>query len=667
MKKHLLLSAAPACLSLIVWQSTALAGQAGPAGPTSLPEQIVITASPLTNDPNAIATTVGAVDRAQILQQGGANIADVLKDLPGVSATTFASGASRPVIRGFDASRVRILEDGVGTFDVSDIGPDHAVPTGPLGTERVEVVRGAATVRYGSQAIGGVVNAINNRIPLGLPTSPLTGEASGSYSTVNQAGDGSVLLDGRADQFAFHADGYIRSTGDYDIPGGTQTNSFFKGDGASLGGSYFFGDSRVGGAVIHYDANYGIPSDITHIKMHQTKGLVGSSFDIGAGALKTITVDGGYGDYKHDEIDPSGVVLDTFLDKEGDVRAESLFGQMGPFSSSAFGVQFQRRDFSALGVAREFLEPTLTTSEAGFAFTELPVTNIFKLQFGARVEQSDIKGTPAAGSLTRVSFTPVSGSASLVYNPVEMVTLGLTVSSAARAPNVVELFAHGPHDGPGTFEIGDPNLKIERANSLEGTVRVNMSDLQLEGSLWGVSFDSYIHGQLTGATCDEAGACSIPGPGDFRQLFYTQGGARFWGIEGKAAKSLLQTDSGTVVGDIHADYVRATLKVGGDVPLIPPYRVGGGIGWQSAMVDADVHVTYTGAQNRTGAALSPTDGFVDLHLGITYRPMEYLPGLTLSAFADNLTDSTQRNAVALNRDVVVLPGRNFRLVTRYTF
>src|SRR5258708_37752495 len=165
MKRIVTLSAAPVWLALIAWQSSAVAGQAGPGAPTSLPEQVVITASPLTNDPNAIAVTVGSVDRDQILKLGGANIADVLKDLPGVSATTFASGASRPVIRGFDASRVRILEDGVGTFDVSDIGPDHAVPTGALGTERVEVLRGAATVRYGSQAIGGVVNAINNRIP----------------------------------------------------------------------------------------------------------------------------------------------------------------------------------------------------------------------------------------------------------------------------------------------------------------------------------------------------------------------------------------------------------------------------------------------------------------------------------------------------------------------
>jgi iron complex outermembrane receptor protein len=401
--------------------------------------------------------------------------------------------------------------------------------------------------------------------------------------------------------------------------------------------------------------------------MRQTKELVGSSFDMGLGPLKTITVDGGYGDYKHDEIDPDGTVLDSFIDKEWDSRAEALFGPLGPFSSSAIGVQLQRRDFSAEGDALNFLFPTVTTSEAGFAFTELPITNSFKFQVGARVEQDDLKGTPAgASSQVKRSFTPFSGSASLVFNPAEMVTLGLTVSSAARAPNVVELFAHGPHDGPGTFETGNPDLKAERANSLEGTVRVNMADTQFEGSLWGVSFDSYIHGQLTGNLCDDTGDCTVP-DGEFRELNYTQGGARFWGIEGKAARALLTTDAGVVVGDIHADYVRATLKEGGDVPLVPPYRVGGGLGWQSNMVDADIHVTYTGPQNRTGEALSPTEGFVDLHVGATWRPMGYLPGLTLSAFGENLTDSKQRNAVALNRDVVLLPGRTFRFVARYTF
>ncbi len=657
------LSAALAGASFLALQPAALAGQA----PAGAPEQVVVTASPLTTDPNQLATPVAQVDRDTILKSGGANIADALADLPGISATTFASGASRPIIRGFDASRVRILEDGIGTFDVSDIGPDHAVPTGPLGTEKIEVVRGAATVRYGSQAIGGVVNALNNRIPMMLPGEPFGGEFSGSYGTVNKAGDGSALFDGAVGQFAFHADGYMRSTGDYDTPDGTQTNSWFRGDGGSIGSSYFWGGSRIGAALIHYDATYGIPSDITHIKMRQTKELVGSSFDIDEGAFKTLTVTGGYGDYSHDEINPDGAVADTFKDKEWDSRAEGIFGQIGPFSSSALGFQVQRRDFSALGDALNFLFPTLTTSEAAFAFTELPVTDTFKFQIGARVEQSDIKGTPASLVPTRRTFTPVSGSAGIVYVPNDSLTFGLTLSSAARAPNVVELFAHGPHDGPDTFETGNPNLDIERANSIEGTVRLHASNVVFEGSLWGVSFGKYIHGELTGNTCDEDGNCGFPGPGDYKQLFYVQGGARFWGIEGKAATALFDLPGGTIVGDMMADYVRATLTTGGDVPLIPPYHIGGGVGWQSNAVDADLHLFYTGKQNHPGATLTPTDGYVSLDADVTWRLEGSLSGVALSVIGRNLTDSRERNVSALNHDVVELPGRDLRLVARYAF
>ena len=192
---------------------------------------------------------VESVDRDKILRTGGANLADALADVPGVTGTTFASGASRPVIRGFDANRVRTLEDGVGSFDVSDVGPDHGVPIDPLSAQKVEVVRGAATLRYGSQAIGGVVNAINNRVPTQLPEKPFTGEVSGAYGTSSDSRQGSGQFDARAGQLAFHADGFDRHTDDYDIPGGTQSNSFFRGDGYSDGGSYFFGQggqSRIG-------------------------------------------------------------------------------------------------------------------------------------------------------------------------------------------------------------------------------------------------------------------------------------------------------------------------------------------------------------------------------------------------------------------------------------
>ncbi len=299
-------------------------------------DTIVVTASPITQDPTALTTLVGSVDRSQILQSGGANLADALSNEPGVTGTSFASGASRPVIRGFDANRVRVLENGIGSFDVSDVGPDHGVPIDPLSTQRIELVRGAATLRYGSQAIGGVVNAINNRVPDSLPDKPVLAEVTGAYGSSADDREGSALLDARAGQFAIHADGFDRRADDYAVPGGTQPNSYVNGDGYSLGSSYFFGDDRVGLGVVHYDSTYGVPSDTTYIDMKQTKEMLRSSFAGGGDVLEHVTFEAGNADYQHSEIDPTtGEVLSTFKDNEWDARVESVFGKAGPFSSSA--------------------------------------------------------------------------------------------------------------------------------------------------------------------------------------------------------------------------------------------------------------------------------------------------------------------------------------------
>ncbi|HET8883074.1 MAG TPA: TonB-dependent receptor, partial [Solimonas sp.] len=436
---------------------------------------VTVTGSPLTQDADALAMVVDSVDSEQILRSGGANLADALADVPGVTGTSFASGASRPVIRGFDANRVRVLEDGIGSFDVSDVGPDHGVPIDPLSAQRIEVVRGAGTLRYGSQAIGGVVNAINNRVPLDLPDDAFSGNVTGTYGSNADTRQGSAELDGRIGSFALHADGFDRHTDDYDIPHGTEDNSFFRGDGYSAGTSYFFGEndaSRIGGAFIHYDAQYGIPGEDTYIDMKQSKGLLRSSFAINAGALQTLTVDGGYADYRHSERDPDGTAESTFIDHEWDSRAEALFGAIGPFSRSALGMQLQKRDFSALGEGADYLLPTTTKSYAAFAFSEAPFSDVLRLQMGARVERVSVDGTPVSDIPTSRDFTPVSGSLGLVFDASEAVKLGLTLSSTARAPAQTELFARGPHDGPATYETGDPTLDLERANSLEGTVRV---------------------------------------------------------------------------------------------------------------------------------------------------------------------------------------------------
>ncbi|MFT3727292.1 MAG: TonB-dependent receptor [Terricaulis sp.] len=647
----------------------AAAGADTTAAASDTPEQIVVTGSPIAGNPDRFATVVTQVNRDQILQNGGANIADALRNVPGVADTGFAAGASRPVIRGMDAFRVALLENGLSSSDVSEVGPDHGVPIDPLSARDIEVVRGAATLRYGSQAIGGGVNAINNRVPTTLPSEALSGEISGGYDSNGGSTDGSALLDARAGHFAFHADAFARRASDYDTPEGTQTNSFFTGGGYSLGSSYFFGAGNAdhtGLAFTHYDARYGIPSDTTFIDMHQNKLTGASSLHISDGLVQTLNFNGEYADYMHQEKDPDGTVESTFRNREYNGRLETLLGSIGPFTATAVGVQYGDRRFSVTG--DDFLSPTHTQTEAVFAFSEAPIGASVHLQAAARVEHTTVDGTPASNIPTDTGFTPVSGSLGVLFDLSSALKFGVTLSSAARAPGQVELFARGPHDGPGTFEIGDPDLKIERANSLEATLRYRSGALHLEGALWASRFYNYIYGNLTGNLCTDDGDCTNSPGADLKQLFYAQRDATFWGAEGQGSYDLTSGDAGTLQLTVLADYVRADFTDGGGaVPRIQPYRVGGGLNWQADNYNAGFMMIYVGAQDHVPAGDTDTKGYVSLDAKAAWRPLERNRGFELALVGHNLTDDAQRNAVALNRDVVELPGRDVRLVLRQSF
>jgi iron complex outermembrane recepter protein len=502
-----------------------------------------------------------------------------------------------------------------------------------------------------------------------LPDKPVTAEITGGYGSVANSRDTSALIDARAGQFAIHADGFDRRADDYSIPGGTQANSYIDSDGYSLGGSYFFGDDRIGLGAVHYDAKYGIPSDTTYIDMKQDKQMLRSSFAGGGETFKHVTFEAGNASYEHSEIDPStGEILSTFRDDEWDARVESIFGKTGPFSGSALGAQFQHKDFSALGEGANYLLPTTTSAQALFAFGEVPLSKSVRLQTGARIERVDIAGTPASDAPTSRSFTPVSGSLGFVFDASMSTRLGLTVTSAARAPAQTELFARGPHDGPGTFETGDPTLDEERANSLEGTLRFKHERIGFEGSLWYTRFSNYIFGQLTGRTCDDAGNCVTDDSEQLRELNYTQVDATFHGAEGKATFGLADTAMGQLELDLLGDIVRATIdNGGGNVPRIPPYHVGVALHWDGSKLDGGLTVRYSAEQDHVAFAETPTDAFtsVDAHFG--WRPMPQHAGVELAIVGRNLTNTVQRNAVALNKDDVILPGRDVRIVVRATF
>jgi len=659
MRYFFLLGAASAALL-----PAAAAAQSTDNNSQSRNNEIVITGSPLGSE---TPTIVAKVDREQILQTGGGNIGDALANVPGIAGTGFASGASRPIIRGMDATRVRMLEDGSSASDVSDIGPDHGVPIDPLSAQRIEVVRGAATLRYGSQAIGGVVNVINNRVPTTLPTRGFSGEWNGSYATNADTWQTAGLADARVGDLALHADAFYRHADDYDTPLGTQSNSFIRGWGGSLGGSYFFGPdagSHIGAAVIHYDAQYGIPADTAYIDMRQTKVIVRSSFDLGNGTLRSLDIDASYGDYAHDEKNPDGSINTTFKNKEFDTRAELLLGPIGFFGKSAIGIQFGHRDFSAIGADSAYLSPATSQNEAAYLFTEIPIGNAFHLQASGRVEKVHVEGTPKSDIFTARDFTPVSGAIGALLDLAPGVKLGATFSSTGRAPALTELFARGGHDGPQTYETGDPSLKIERANSLEGTVRVDSGRFRFEGSVYSTWFHNYIYGDLTGRTCDDDGNCVVGDGEELRELNYGQQGAHFWGLEGEAHYQLVKTGHGGLEARVLGDYTRAKLDDGNNVPRIPPYRIGGGLAWKSNRFDAGLLVMHVGKQEDFGAFDSATGGYNALSANIAVRPFRDHPGIELAVVGQNLANDVIRNASAFNKDDVVMPGRTLRFVLK---
>ncbi|MEH3124225.1 MAG: TonB-dependent receptor [Sphingomonas phyllosphaerae] len=642
--------------------------QAAPDPNTPDPRRdIIVTASPLGHDRDDTPAIAAKVDAEDILRNGGASVADALSKVPGIAATGFATGASRPIIRGMDATRVRVLEDGTSASDVSDIGPDHGIPIDPLAARSIEVVRGAGTLRYGGQAIGGVVNILNNRVPTAFPDKPLSAELAGTYGTVSDLYQGAGLVDAAVGDLAIHADAFGRHAGDYDTPLGVQQNSFFRGYGGSLGGSYFFGDdhgSHIGAAVTQYDAQYGIPSDTTYIDMRQTKVMTRSSFALGSGLLQRFNLDGSYANYSHDEKEPEGTIDTTFRNKEYNARGEMLLGAIGPVTSSALGMEYQHRDFSAVGEDSSYLFPATMESLAGYAFTDTQLADRLHLEASGRVERVTLHGTPRFGDATARAFTPISGAIGALYTASPAIKLGVTFSSTGRAPALTELFARGGHDGPNTFETGDPNLRIERANSLEGTLRIRSGPFRFDGSVYSSWLTNYIYGDLTGRQCDDDGTCAVDGSGDLRELNYRQQGAHFRGVEGEASYDLVRTAHGVYRFNLLADYTRATLDDGSNVPRIPPYRVGGGLNWNGEKMDAGFSLIYTGRQDKFGAFDTATPSYVALDGQLALRPFARHPNVELALVGQNLTDDTQRLATALNKDEVVMPGRRLMATLR---
>jgi iron complex outermembrane receptor protein len=659
------------------------------SGPPSAPAAPAFdTGLQISPDQTFVAVTV--VTPRQLLGQPSSTLGDMLASRPGISASTFAPGSSRPVIRGLGGFRVRIQENGLSTGDVSALSDDHAVPIDPLAAGQVEVVRGPATLRYGSQAIGGVVNAVNNRIPSAVPLNGILVETRGGLGTVDDGGNGAAIVEAGAGNFVIHADTFARSASDYRIPEppGRQPNTSLDSKGYSLGGSYVFKDGFLGVAYSSFDSTYFVPGNEAaerknHIVLNQAKWSSRGEWRVNDLGIEAIRFWFGATDYRHDEADslPLPSVGSTFLQAQYETRVEvqhqpvrTAFGVL----RGASGVQFSNRDLEAAGGDGVLLNPSSSRSLAGFVFEELQLTGKLRFQMAGRIESDGVQGTASifppdflpppdgpAEAPARRSFVPKSISAGLLYDLPYGVTARLTAQHVERAPDATELFYKGPHDATATFEIGNPNLTIEGANTFEVGFKRARGDFRFDLSLYRTNFSDFIYKRFTGAKCDDDFASCGTGT-ELDQIVFSQQDATFTGAEVLTEFDVARIWRGVWGVDAQYDFVHAVFRDGTFVPKMPPHRLGGGIYYRDARWLARVNLLHAFAQHEFATFETPTPGYNLLNAELSYttrldRRAGLTPEVTVGIRGENLLDADIRNSVSFKKDEVLLPGVNVRM------
>lgn len=645
---------------------------------------------------NVIYVTAGGLERLDMLAgtsvlEGSelqrnldGQIGEVLAHLPGVSATSFSPGASRPVLRGFSGDRVRVLVDGIGSIDASNVSADHAVTIDPLTADRVEVLRGPAVLLYGSSAIGGAVNVIDKRIPRRVPMEPFHLDALAALDTAYDLREGGASLDvPLASTLVAHLDGSWRQTDDVAIPGfvasdmlrqellaeaaadpsradpltaaaglrhvlpGSATETWSLGGGLA----WFGKGASLGASVSRYDTAYGVPSrpggeetDVS-IDLKQTRADLRGSLDLG-GLFDELTTRWGYSDYTHSELE-GGEVGTTFLVKGVEGRVELIQRQRGGWHGS-LGGQYLYRDFSALG-DEAFVPANATESYGAFTLQEVDF-DPFEVEFGARYEHTALE---AATLGAERSFGSLSGALGLAYSAAPGVRIGVNGSRAARAPSAEELFAEGPHVATQQYEIGNEDLKQETALGLEGYARASFGGTDLGLSVYRTWFDDFVYLQAAGVEID-----GLP---VYRQA---QQGADYFGVEGEASFPLFRFAGFRLIGDLKGDYVRATLADGTPVPRIPPLSLLGAVEAQSDALDARAEVEWNARQDRIAPFETPTESFAFVNLSLAWKPLRGTDNLTLMLQANNVFDAEGRRHASFTKDFVPLAGRNIKLSAR---
>ncbi len=690
-------------------------------------DKVIVTATPLHQTADQLVRPVEVLAGERLDELKAATLGSSLDRLPGIQSSYFGPGVGRPIIRGMDGARVQVLSDGTGTGDVSTVSIDHAVSIEPFLADRIEVLKGPASLLYGSGAIGGAVNVVDGRSPDQLPQTPFGGRAEVRAGSGNDERtgmfrlDGSTATEGRG--WVFHADGLLRDTGDIKIPGnavsaahlaetgeaadpdaeGTLPNSATRTVSGGLGVTYVGERGHLGLAASLYNTRYGVPghshADHSHgttdthdedhavtIRLDQRRHeLHGGLNDLGI--FETLRFKYAHTDYTHTEHEGDEIGT-VFNNQSHEARLElvhtPVFGWQG-----GFGLQAQRRDFDAVG--EEAFVPENRTRALGLFWLGQRDFGSLRAELGLRHDRSDIEATPITLLPRRQNtrdFRTTHVSAALRWHVNDDLSLQLGLDRAQRAPSAEELYSNGFHAATGMIEVGNDQLRRETSNRIELGARWRSERIKVQASAFYADYKDYIYQSYLNLT-----ATRILRDYGTPVLLWAQDDARLHGFELESTFTLIDNAHGhfdlRLYGDtvrarlrgsdthelrvriLHGDHThnyRAWLVEGGNLPRIAPTRAGAELRWEAPSWRAALGATRMFSQDHVARNESATPGYTWVNAHLAWHG-DSASGRGWEIFIDgqNLLDKEARLHTSFLKDLAPLPGRSVSAGVRFYF
>lgn len=631
----------------------------------------------------------------QLRRSVALTLGDTLAATPGVNATYYGPGASRPIIRGLGGDRVRMLDNGVGSLDASNVSPDHNVSVEPLLVDRIEVLRGPSTLLYGSSAVGGVVNVIDNRIPSVAPDHPISGRTEFRFDSASNERTGVLAVTTGSSRYAIQLNALRTVTDDVRIPGyadpanpadkGTLPNSAVSTKSGAVGSTVFGAAGNLGVAVSEYDTIYGVPvGEPISIDLRQRRADFRAELTQPFGVFKSAKFRFGLADYKHSEVDTTtGLANTTFRNKAYEGRLELLQQDSGKLTGTV-GLQTSRSDFSAVG-EEVVTPPTLTYSHALFALESWQATPALTLQAGGRLEMQAITlgevdpllpAYPGYAASTGEKHTDqvFSLSTGAVYQPAKNYSLGFSVAYTQRIPVAQEIFSNGPHGGTAAYEIGSAGLGKETSLGLDVTLHKRNGFVTGSVGVFVNRINDFIFEQRDPTRYfDKASGAflSYPVPASDRFLPIYQFVAKdalFYGGEAELVLHFKDTADERLHLDLTGDYVHAQQTTDDEpLPRIPPLRAGAALRYTRGAWNAGLNARHAFRQDRIAPGETETVGYTLLGADVSYRFPKTRAEWELFARGSNLGNAEARVSTSFLKEIAPLPGRSVTLGVRCTF